>query len=210
MVVKSATKKKLMDLGFNEPMANTMANDRRWDDVKNMSPDQIYEIIQNHVGHMRYADKVALWRKLGRLEIKVLKDDKGEVDTNQVYISVPYLAGDDEFHGLYNFRTGVMVGEHDSFRGLGSLFSTQASIFDWHFTGADDKPLPPDVEGNDGYLTILNQLQTEQLTKILRKLERAYSFPAAYASINRADILSLWPTPKEDKGGFDGLGSLFG
>ena len=208
MVVKSATKKKLMDLGFNEPMAHTLADDRRWDDVKNMSPDQIYEIIQNHVGHMRYADKVALWRKLGRVEIKVLKDDKGEVDINQVYISVPYLAGDEEFHGLYNFRNGVMVGEHDTFRGLGSLFSSNTSIFDWHFIGADDKPLPADVKGNDGYLTILNQLQTEQLSKILKKLERAYSFPPAYASINRADILSLWST--DEKSEWDGLGSLFG
>ena len=37
MVVKSATKKKLMDLGIAENFAHTLANDRKWDDVKVLS-----------------------------------------------------------------------------------------------------------------------------------------------------------------------------
>ena len=211
MVVKSATKKKLMDLGFSPSMAHTLADDRKWDDVKDMSPDDIYDILvessQDIVGDdWDYADKVGLWRKLGRLEIKVVKDDTGEVDTDRVYISVPYLS--EEYQGMYNFRTEVLIPRHESFRGLGSLFSP-ATIFDWHFVGPSNATtLPTDVE--DGYLKVMNQLGTRTLTKILKKMESGYLFPVMFESINRADILTLWDEPPEDDEDFDGLGSLFG
>lgn len=41
MVVKSATKKKLMDLGVAENFAHQLADDRKWDDVKTMSSNDI-------------------------------------------------------------------------------------------------------------------------------------------------------------------------
>ena len=41
MVVKSATKKKLMDLGVAENFAHQLADDRKWDDVKTMSANDI-------------------------------------------------------------------------------------------------------------------------------------------------------------------------
>jgi len=41
MVVKSATKKKLMDLGVAENFAHQLADDRKWDDVKTMSSSDI-------------------------------------------------------------------------------------------------------------------------------------------------------------------------
>ncbi len=211
MVVKSATKKKLMDLGFSESMSHTLADDRKWDDVKIMSPDQIYDIIEEagHCTDWDYENKVALWRKLGRLEIKVVKTYAGEVDTNRVYISVPYLS--DEYQGDYNFRTGVLIPKHDGFRGLGSLFSTQTSIFDWHWVGPSNVvSIPEDIVGNDGYLTVMNQLQTKQLAKILRKMESNFLFPQMYESINRADILTLWDDIPDDNDTFGGLGSLFG
>ena len=44
MVVKSATKKKLMDLGIEEEYAHKLADDRKWDDVKGLSPGQIAHI----------------------------------------------------------------------------------------------------------------------------------------------------------------------
>ena len=217
MVVKSATKKKLMDLGLTEAMSDTLADDRKWDDIKDMGPDEIFEIIRHNRGHLvgsrngdhghwDYADKVALWRKLGRLEIKVVKDDTGEVDTDRVYISVPYLS--EEYQGMYNFRTEVLIPRHESFRGLGSLFSP-ATIFDWHFVGPSNATtLPTDVE--DGYLRVMNQLQTKTLAKILKKMESGYLFPVMFESINRADILTLWDEPPEDDEDFEGLGSLFG
>ena len=46
MVVKSATKKKLMDLGIEETFAHALADDRKWDDVKVMSANDIAQICE--------------------------------------------------------------------------------------------------------------------------------------------------------------------
>ena len=46
MVVKSATKKKLMDLGIAENFAHTLANDRKWDDVKILTAQEIAQICE--------------------------------------------------------------------------------------------------------------------------------------------------------------------
>ena len=48
MVVKSATKKKLMDLGIEEEYAHKLADDRKWDDVKGLS----------------WADRSDMWNRL--------------------------------------------------------------------------------------------------------------------------------------------------
>jgi hypothetical protein len=45
MPVKSATKKKLMDNGFPEKWAHILAFDRRWDDVKILTLDDIYTAL---------------------------------------------------------------------------------------------------------------------------------------------------------------------
>ena len=44
MVVKSATKKRLMDLGFPEYMAHTLADDRKWDEVKYLIFEEVWYI----------------------------------------------------------------------------------------------------------------------------------------------------------------------
>lgn len=44
MVVKSATKKRLMDLGFPEFMAHTLADDRKWDEVKYLTFEEVWNI----------------------------------------------------------------------------------------------------------------------------------------------------------------------
>ncbi|MCH1541026.1 MAG: DNA-directed RNA polymerase subunit A'' [Candidatus Poseidonia sp.] len=46
MVVKSATKKKLMDLGIAENFAHMLADDRKWDDVKVMTDAQIAQVCE--------------------------------------------------------------------------------------------------------------------------------------------------------------------
>jgi len=46
MVVKSGTKKKLMILKIEEEYAHKLANDRKWDDVKILSPLQIGQICE--------------------------------------------------------------------------------------------------------------------------------------------------------------------
>ena len=44
MVVKSATKKKLMDMGVQEEFSHKLADDRKWDDVKILTPGEIAQI----------------------------------------------------------------------------------------------------------------------------------------------------------------------
>ena len=46
MVVKSATKKKLMDMLVPEEFAHVLADDRKWDDVKIPSSQQIAKICE--------------------------------------------------------------------------------------------------------------------------------------------------------------------
>ena len=46
MVVKSATKKKLMDLGIAENYAHTLADDKKWDDVKILPAGEIAQLCE--------------------------------------------------------------------------------------------------------------------------------------------------------------------
>ena len=46
MVVKSATKKKLMDLGIADNYAHILADDRKWDDVKILTSQQIAQFCE--------------------------------------------------------------------------------------------------------------------------------------------------------------------
>ena len=47
MVVKSATKKKLMDLGIEEKYAHLLADDKKWTDIKELTTGQIQVIISS-------------------------------------------------------------------------------------------------------------------------------------------------------------------
>ncbi|HJM44395.1 MAG TPA: hypothetical protein QF644_00420 [Candidatus Poseidoniaceae archaeon] len=49
MVVKSATKKKLMDMGIDEDYAHNLADDRKWDDVKILDAAKIAQICETGV-----------------------------------------------------------------------------------------------------------------------------------------------------------------
>ena len=55
MVVKSATKKKLMDMGIDEDYAHNLADDRKWDDVKILDAAKIAQICKTGV---ETADKI--------------------------------------------------------------------------------------------------------------------------------------------------------
>ncbi|MDP6318036.1 MAG: hypothetical protein QF500_01430 [Candidatus Thalassarchaeaceae archaeon] len=50
MVVKSATKKKLMDLGIQEEFAHRLADDRKWDDVKVLAAAEIAQLCATDSG----------------------------------------------------------------------------------------------------------------------------------------------------------------
>ena len=46
MVVKSSTKKKLIDLGVAENFAHALANDRKWDEVKVLAVQEIAQACE--------------------------------------------------------------------------------------------------------------------------------------------------------------------
>ena len=52
MVVKAATKKKLMDLGCPEPLAHRWANDNRWSDIVLMNFDDIMSIFSKQTQYI--------------------------------------------------------------------------------------------------------------------------------------------------------------
>ena len=58
MVVKSATKKKLMDLGIQEEFAHRLADDRKWDDVKVLSAGEIAQICATDSGQAQKITEV--------------------------------------------------------------------------------------------------------------------------------------------------------
>ena len=58
MVVKSATKKKLMDLGIAEEYAHRLADDRKWDDVKVLSAGEIAQTCATDSGMAQQISEV--------------------------------------------------------------------------------------------------------------------------------------------------------
>mgnify|MGYP005734920147 CR=1 FL=1 len=54
MVVKSATKKKLMDMLVPEEFAHKLADDRKWDDVKILTQQEIAQFCENLLQHNQY------------------------------------------------------------------------------------------------------------------------------------------------------------
>ena len=58
MVVKSATKKKLMDLGIAEEFAHRLADDRKWDDVKVLTAGEIAQICATDSGQAQKISEV--------------------------------------------------------------------------------------------------------------------------------------------------------
>ena len=100
MVVKSATKKKLMHRGMSESLAHTLANDRKWDDIMKLSPRELGEIVD------RVEDAaIIIWLKIGGLAVKF---DKGVDD--EVFL-FPKFMGDENREPIYkyNFKTGVVT-----------------------------------------------------------------------------------------------------
>ena len=65
MVVKSATKKKLHDLGLPTPIATALADDRKWDDLKSLTAEEMYHIVWQYHHHNtalgNLLENMALW-----------------------------------------------------------------------------------------------------------------------------------------------------
>jgi hypothetical protein len=222
MVVKSATKKKLMDKGVPEQYAHILADDRKWDQLRKMSPLEIQEILTD----AKIKPKIPIanlslmiWLVVGRMEIRFYEDD----DT-MIGFAPEYLDPDDEgiFYD-YDMATGKMERKVEGFRGLGSLFS-DPTVHDWfnpslQVTGlltntgkVRMNKVPPN--GTTGHMAIVdNLLDPYVMRMLLKSMERTRSWPEnGWNAINRENVLELFEKDnnEDEKDGFEGLGSLFG
>ena len=225
MVVKSATKKKLMDRGVPEQYAHILADDRKWDQLRKMSPQEIKDILTDaNISPKIPIGKLStmIWLIAGRMEIRFY-----EGDDTMVGFAPNYLDLDDEgvFYD-YDLVTGRMERKTEGFRGLGSLFS-DPTINDWFYpslvatglltnTGKVrmDK-VPPN--GTARHKAIIDGLLDPYVMEaLLKMMERTDSWPEnGWNAINRQNILELFDRTDQldyddEKGGFEGLGSLFG
>lgn len=227
MVVKSATKKKLMDRGVPEQYAHILADDRKWDQLRKMSPQDIQDILTDAYVRPKIpidALSIMIWLVAGRMEIKFYEDN----DT-LIGFAPDYLDPDDEgvFYD-YNMTTGKMERKTEGFRGLGSLFS-DPTVHDWFYpslkatgmltTSAKVKMQKVPPQGTERHRAIVdNLLEPYVIRQILKTMERTESWPEnGWNAINRENILELFDRTyqldyddEDEEGGFAGLGSLFG
>jgi len=95
MVVKSATKKKLMDIGFPHAWAHKMSNDAKWDDILNMNKEELTNKVLSDVG----------WTSTWTTGIKFSKED--ELLWEELVVNALNMYKITEclrFHGFYDFR----------------------------------------------------------------------------------------------------------
>lgn len=220
MVVKSATKKRLMDDGWPEMMAHTIADDRKYDDIQKLWPREIESILHQGTGQpVDIATLYNLWFSLDNVEIMLSNN----------YISIAFndrsakiKRSPQRLIGLggpkWDFSSLTII-EDSGFRGLGSLFNptTIKDYFtieltkEWPQDLKDGSELrikyPKDADGHnrDDISDFLNPLS--QVSKVIDKMEKWFEIDMQ--SINRQDILGFID-PTKDYDGWDGLGSLFG
>jgi DNA-directed RNA polymerase subunit A" len=101
MVVKSATKKKLMDLGIEEEYAHKLADDKKWDDVKILTSSQIAQICGTDSGtaakifEVMAGSSKAAQRAAARID-KTLLRRKGRARRSSKRTALPIQAYDSE------------------------------------------------------------------------------------------------------------------
>ena len=131
MVVKSATKKKLMDRGVPEQYAHILADDRKWDQLRAMGPQEIKDILTDAnirpkipIGKL----STMIWLIAGRMEIRFYEDNDTMIGFAPDYLDP---GGEGVFYD-YDLVLGKMERKVEGFRGLGSLFS-DPTIHDWFY-----------------------------------------------------------------------------
>jgi hypothetical protein len=89
MVVKSATKKRLMDMGFPESWAHTIADDRKWDGVIELWPIQIKNaVISNKIVDDEYGLNIEVMEKWLLLNCLITQTTKILASTSKTYLSM--------------------------------------------------------------------------------------------------------------------------
>ena len=201
MVVKSATKKKLMDLGFPEDWAHKLADDRKWDDVKKLWPVELMDEVISPAGaaipelpsgdttwqRKMKVDVITNWLLMNQLDAKF----------NDQHKNIIYL-GFRNKEISYDPLTGstIFLG-HNSYRGLGMASTAQAlKWFKLRFsqhTGTALIGLPADIQ--EWQRNLLNLLfgsdDLPELYKLMLKM-KGMELNLYSQSINRANITGLF------------------
>lgn len=226
MVVKSATKKKLMDSGWTEPAAHEMAKDRKWDDVKKLSPSEIEGILINasigapYIIDSGKSQSIYDWWLTTKGTWRFKKTSEG--------YDFEFTFKGDDYKYSWNRKSGRIVEEEMGFEGLGSLFGSKGPLDWWsweelalgklnpHFDGVEITQIMKDMDGKQNILQ-------DVVTKVENRNYRSHNqwIPE---SINRVNVVDVFEPISRCKHGidkrkecrkcddemFDGLGSLFG
>ena len=190
MVVKSATKKRLMDVGFPEDWSHKLADDRKWDDIITLWPADIMHIISDFDGEEEWQnnmekDVMLKWLLLNQLDVKFDRNNK----------SIISLAFEDKEIEYSPQNGSVRFIGNATFRGLGSLFSAP-TVFKWFttrfskHTGLDPVGLPADTETWQRDMIVPMFANASELYKLLDRMSKMET-PIAAQSINRADIIDI-------------------
>lgn len=226
MVVKSATKKKLMDSGWSEPAAHEMAKDRRWDDVKKLSPSEIEGILIDASIPAPYIPNTTTGRPLSIYDWWLTTKGTWRFKKTSEGYDFEFTFKGDDYKYSWLRKSGQVIEKEMLFEGLGSLFGGKgpADWWSWeelalgklnpHFDGVEISQIIKDMDGKQNILH-------EVVTKVENGNYHNYDawFPE---SINRVDVLDVFvPVERcrhgvdrrkdcDQCGGFDDLASLFG
>lgn len=226
MVVKSATKKKLMDSGWDEPAAHEMAKDRKWDDIKKLSPSEIEGILIEASIRAPYIPYTSSGKPLSIYDWWLTTKGTWRFKKTSEGYDFEFTFKGDDYKYCWNRNSGRIVEEKMGFDGLGSLFGPKGSDDWWsweelalgklnpHFDGVEITQIMKDMDGKQNILQ-------EVVTKVVDGNYYNYDlwFPE---SINRKDVLDVFvPVERcrhgvdvrkdcDQCGGFDDLASLFG
>lgn len=225
MVVKSATKKKLMDSGWTEPAAHEMATERKWQDVLELSPFEMEVVLRDanitdiFESSSQYTDIWDWWFRTPRTwEFKF--NDKSKLFEFQFK-----FMGDANKYVMNS--NGVIREEEMGFEGLGSLFGGQNKNSWWTWEELATGKLNPHFEATDITKMIKQLGGSEDIVRdiVTKVCGGKYRSDSSYIdAINRHDILEIFVPISRCKHGidmrkecskcedemFDGLGSLFG
>lgn len=122
-IIRSATKKRLMDLGINEDMATKLSRDRKWADVRTLHLDDIQAIVGGSqfsciVVYLRIQFRVALLDFFREVGEKTAYDRYGDESAYVGLVAMPRsrssLAFREDMGGgvIINRRT-LGIGRHD-------------------------------------------------------------------------------------------------
>ena len=122
-IIKSATKKRLMDLGIAEDMATKLSRDRKWADVRTLHLDDIQSIIGGSqfsamVIYLRIHFRVAILDFFREVGEKTAYDRYGDESAYVGMVAMPRSRSslafrEDMGSGVIINRRTLGIGQHD-------------------------------------------------------------------------------------------------